>query len=272
MSDPRIPEGFRVEKRGSCCFIADRVLEEPLTQAGLDREEGWTDRLKAASDGPSRGKTARLRIAGQVLRLKQLRRGGATGRLWCDRFPGRGRLLRNVSLPEEARRRGVATPRAVALLLIQGPPGLHRGWLALEELEGAQDLANRFNSDGPPTIPELATVMQVVKAMHDAGVEHRDLNLGNLLIRSSGIETEAFVIDLDGARTHSRTLGFRRRQRSLRRLERSYVKWVETARQDPAVREAFYAEYAGDDPGLALRLSRGRAVGRLGVRLHRYGR
>ncbi len=272
MSDPRLPEGFRGDWRGSRCFIADRVLHEPLVQAGLDGEEGWTDRLNAASNGPSRGKTARLRIAGQVVRLKQLRRGGLIGGLWCDRFPGRSRLLRNISLPEEARRRGVATPRAVALLLIQGPPGLHRGWLALEELEGAQDLAIRFNSDDPPTNAELAAAMQAVKSMHDAGIEHRDLNLGNLLIRSSGIETEAFVIDLDGARSHSRPLGFRRRQRSLRRLERSYVKWVEPARQDPAVREAFYSEYAEDDRGLALRLSRGRAVGRLGVRLHRYGR
>ncbi len=253
-------------------LISDRAFEEPLAQAGLDRVAGWTQRLSAASDGPSRGKTARLCVAGYVLRLKQLRRGGTFGRLWCDRFPGRGRLLRNFSLPAEARRRGVATPRAVALLLVQGPPGLHRGWLALEEVEGTLDLANRFNSDRPPTVPELAAVMNVVKAMHDAGIEHRDLNLGNLLIRSSGAEPEAFVIDLDGARSHSRALGFGPRQQSLRRLERSYVKWVDTARQDPAVRDAFYAEYAGADRGLALRLSRGRRKGRLGIRFHRYGR
>ncbi len=272
MSGPRLPSGYRVVNRGACCFIVDGELEEPLTQAGLDRIAGWVERLNATGGGPSRGKTARLSIAGQVFRLKQLRRGGAFGRLWCDRFPGRRRLLRNLRLSAEARRRGVSTPRAVALLLVQGPPGLHRGWLALEEVDGAEDLASRFNSERPPTISELSAVMHVVKAMHDAGIEHRDLNLGNLLIRASGIEPQAFVIDLDGARSYSQALGFERRQRSLRRLERSYVKWVDTERQDPVVRDAFYAEYAGDDRGLAMRLSRGRRLGRLGVRLHRYGR
>ena len=103
--------------------------------------------------------------------------------------------------------------------------------------------------------------------MHDAGVEHRDLNLGNLLVRAGSTGIEAFVLDLDAARIHARPLGPRARRLALRRLERSYVK-ARRAESDDAVRNSFYDLYAADDTELAGKLSRGRRAGRLWIRLH----
>jgi tRNA A-37 threonylcarbamoyl transferase component Bud32 len=113
-------------------------------------------------------------------------------------------------------------------------------------------------------------VVALVRRMHDAGVDHRDLNLGNLLLREQDGEEAAFVVDLDRARLHVASIGFAARQRALRRLERSYVK-VCCGRAQESVRERLYASYAGANEALAARLERGRATGRLLIRLHALG-
>ena len=106
--------------------------------------------------------------------------------------------------------------------------------------------------------------------MHDRGLAHRDLNLGNLLIRR-GTAPQAFVIDLDRARLHVGPLGFHPRQRALRRLERSYVKSCVAGSVSEDVRNSIYTLYAADDRGLAARLEQGRYAGRAWISLHRLG-
>jgi hypothetical protein len=103
--------------------------------------------------------------------------------------------------------------------------------------------------------------------MHDAGVDHRDLNLGNLLLRASAAGVEAFIVDLDAARLCAGPLPFAARQRALRRLERSLVK-IGDGDPGEQSRARLYEAYAGDDAGLAQRLGRGRRVGRMWIHLH----
>ncbi len=208
--------------------------------------------------------------SGRVLRLKRLRRGGWMAALWRDHFIGEGRALDNLSVSVEAGRRGVATPPVLALLLVQSVGGLVRAWLAIEELADTVDLQSCFHSDQPPTRAELEAALGVVRRMHDRGLEHRDLNLGNLLIRRSAAP-QAFVIDLDRARLHVGPLGFHPRQRALRRLERSYVKSGGAGSVSEDVRSSIYTLYAADDRGLAARLEQGRDAGRVWISLHRLG-
>jgi aminoglycoside phosphotransferase (APT) family kinase protein len=151
---------------------------------------------------------------------------------------------------------------------------LHRAWLATEFLPGAVDLAQRRRVGPVPSRRELAAAMHVVRKMHDAGVEHRDLNLGNLLVRAGGeMEPEAFVVDLDAARLHDRPLDFGLRLRALRRLERSHVKLSLRAGtpRDDATRELYADLYAAGDARLAERLRRARPRTRLLIRLHTLG-
>ena len=122
----------------------------------------------------------------------------------------------------------------------------------------------------PPSREEMAAVMEFVRRIHDAGLDHRDLNLGNLLIRGGGRNAEVFVVDLDGARLHDAPLDYRPRQRALRRLERSYVKVCRAAPDDESRRE-IYEHYAGEDTELAARLERGFPAGRFWIRLHALG-
>jgi 3-deoxy-D-manno-octulosonic acid kinase len=248
---------------------------QAVTASGLDDPQRWADLLAAAEQGaPGRGATSRLELTrGRCVVLKQMRRGGLAGPLWRQRFPGTQRLMQNLSVPLEAARRGVATPAAIALLLVPGPPGLYRGWLAVEEIEGAEDLASRVIRGEPPRADEWAATAKLVRSMHDAGLEHRDLNLGNLLVRG-GPETglEVFVVDLDRARLHEGALPFRLRQSALRRLERSYLKLSGgIAAWDGSKAASWYGLYAAEDRELEDRLRRGRATGRFWVRLHRLG-
>ena len=240
---------------------------EEAVAAGLLRPETWEAHL--AGGGAGRGRAGRLLFPdGTSLALKRMRRGGSLAWLWRDRFLGRGRLIRNMTVAREAIARGVPTPAPVALLTAGGPPGLFRAWLATETVEGARDLAAllRERAVGPA---QVAASLRAVRAMHDAGIEHRDLNLGNLLLRSGPSGPEAFVIDLDRARVLPRALSRRARQAALRRLERSHVKLFGVPGPFGADGAEWYEGYAAGDPELARYLAAGREVGRLRLALHR---
>lgn len=267
------PEGFVVRKGPAGLLLATERLLGPLVAAGLHDPEAWRVLCGGkAARTPGRGGAGRARLGdGTRLVVKQMRRGGLAGRFWRDRFPGAERLLDNLRAPLEAAKREIPTAAPLALLVVPGTGLLRRGWLAVEEIEDAKDLATLFRTGFPPSELELHAVVSLVHRMHDAGLEHRDLNLGNLLVRAGrGGKPEAFVIDLDRARLRDRPLPFRLRQRSLRRLERSAAKLaLECGLVEAAT--PWHRLYAAGDPRLARRLARGRAVGRILLALHRAG-
>jgi 3-deoxy-D-manno-octulosonic acid kinase len=264
----RPPAGFEAHRRATGLLVAATRHSAALLAAGLDDPRRWEPYLDAESrERPGRGATARLELAdGLPLRLKQMRRGGLAAGLWRGvDFRGTRRLVDNLRVPAEASRRGIATPSPMALLIVPGGQGLNRGWLAVEEVVGAVDLARRIESGPPPTGDELSATMRLVRRMHDSGLEHTDLNLGNLLLRAeAGGSPEPFVIDLDGARLHDGGLSPRRRLMALVRLERSYLRVC----GHQAVRGRFgygpwYELYADGDPVWEKRLRRWSSLARL---------
>ena len=215
---------------------------------GLADRSRWED-LIATGRAAGRGRIVSIEKSGCRVTLKQLRRGGVAGPIWRDRFFLRTRLTANLSIPTLARGRGVATPAALALLVVSGPPGLWRGWLAIETVVHARDMRQHVLEQAP-TAAEWAAVLSVARGLHDVGIEHPDLNLGNLLIDASG---KAWVIDLDGCTVHAQALDVDRRIDAVRRIERSYLKTC--FRNDVAVDPEIEwpAAYAPDDAGLAAR-------------------
>ncbi len=263
------PEG------GSSALIVAEAWDGPVRGAGLDRREGWLDRLAPSVAGSGRGASATLALEPGVLRLKALRRGGLAGKLWRDRHADLDRLLDNLRLPAACIERGLSTPEPVALLLESAGRGLYRGWLATREIEQAVDLAAWLRgdrTDAPIDAAGLDAAMGAVRKMHDIGFEHPDLNLGNLLLRRRAGEDgyESFVIDLDKGRLHPGALPVALRRRALLRLERSYRKlFGERGPLDDI--ERLYRAYAGGDAELAAAVTSGRTVGRWLMALHRLG-
>ena len=223
-------------------------FEEAADELGLGKRSRW-ESLIAGGKAAGRGRIAFVENSSRHMTLKQLRRGGALGSLWRDRFPSRERLTANLSTPTLARERGVSTPAALALLLVSGPPGLWRGWLALETVPRARDMMQRVLQQ-TPTAEVWGEVLAVVHSLHDAGIDHPDLNLGNLLLDEDG---KAWVIDLDGCSVHSTTLDTDRRIDAIRRVERSYLKtcFLNDVTTDQAIH--WPAAYAPGDAVLAAR-------------------
>jgi len=267
------PEGFQILNGEGGALFARRELAQQLLDLQLGAPQGWRRLLSAAPRASGRGPVARLRLpGGERLLLKQLLRGGLAGRLRRELFAGTGRLLDNLRLPIEADRRGIPTPPPAALLLAPGPGGLFRGWLAVAEIAGARDLAEIYASGCAPSEKELRAAISLVRLMHEAGLGHRDLNFGNLLVRGAAGECAAYVIDLDGAAFSEGPLPLGRRRAALRRLERSYVKQVTTSggKAMQAERDRIYELYAAGERAMAAAVQRGRALGNFQIFLHRF--
>jgi len=263
----RLPDGFVLDRDDGCISVVRADEREPFRRQGLHAAAAWHALLVPTRQVSGRGGVARIQpSAGRSWVLKRMRRGGLLAPLWRDRYLGTARLMDNLVAPLRARRANIPTAAPVGLLVRPVGWGLVEGWLAFEEIEGGIDLATRFRGSQPPTREELACAMDVVRSMHDAGIDHPDLNLGNLLLCVREERSAAFVIDLDRATFHDAALDFGRRQRAIRRIERSLLKIC-----GDSVTVPWQRLYAADDSALAARLERGRRVGGLWLRLHELG-
>jgi tRNA A-37 threonylcarbamoyl transferase component Bud32 len=79
----------------------------------------------------------------------------------------------------------------------------------------------REDPPGPTRRKALIAAGEAVRGLHDAGVDHVDLNLKNILLAPDG---HAIVIDLDRCRMGKAALPWATRQRNLIRLLRSWTK------------------------------------------------
>lgn len=268
------PPGFVAHREGQYTLLARESQIRYFREAGLDDHWGWREKLARPVAGRGRGAVTRWTLPdGTRAVLKKMLRGGWAGPLWRRRFTGTRRLMANLSVPAEAARRGVPTAAPLALLLRRRLPGLYEGWLAVEEIPGVVDLHSRLAMDTPPGRDELKVVLDRVREMHDAGVEHQDLTVDNLLVRRTEAgEYEAFVIDLDRAVLHPGPLPFAVRQAGLRRLERSYLKrFPDGGSLGPDGDGIWYELYAEAHEILARQLEAGRGAGRAWLALHRIG-
>ncbi|HZN54905.1 MAG TPA: lipopolysaccharide kinase InaA family protein [Candidatus Polarisedimenticolaceae bacterium] len=270
---PAPPSGFSLRAAGRTALYVDAALEADPAALRLGSWDGWRAASQAVSGGSGRGGTAVIEGAGGARwRIKLMRRGGRLASLWKDRYPSASRLVAILAASVEARARGIPTPRPIALAVEAGPSGLVRGAMAFEEVEGGEDLARRVIGRAL-TRDDLAAVMRAVRRMHDGGMLHPDLNLGNLLLRGARPDaSDVLVIDLDRARFVSGPVAFGPRQAAIRRMERSCAKLTGVAGPlGPGTEDLWYSLYAGGDEALARRLARHRTAGRLSLALHRAG-
>jgi len=236
------PEGYRPVGRGAfrgfalpeCADWLASLLGEPRTVHGWAAERPSRERMQGrgatwAVPAPC-GAEAPSRWA-----VRHYLRGGLAAHALHDRYlrSGPNRPSMELSASEAARRRGVPTPRVVlGAWYLAGP--FYRADLVTEMIPSAMSLSEALRRDAERARqaggPEGsgADLMHVVgRLVRDAaarGLEHPDLNAGNVVVRTSAAEPEAWIIDLDGARVHdvpSASHGPRmmaRLERSLRKL------------------------------------------------------
>jgi 3-deoxy-D-manno-octulosonic acid kinase len=200
------------------------------------------------------GRGAAYRVAvgsGRRVVVRVCRRGGLIARFVRETYLGlRPRPLRELTLTEEARRRGVAAAEVLAAR-VEGRLA-YRGALVTSEVPSAATLldALRRAPDGAARERLAACAGRAIATLHAAGVFHADLNLTNILVHPGPGGTAIALLDFDRARLRNGPLSAAARRRNLRRLARSAAK-LDPARRlaGAAERRAFREAYVGDTPG-----------------------
>jgi hypothetical protein len=210
---------------------------EALLGIQIQRVNEWLDSHHWSAVGAGRGATVVMRPGlpgGAPLVVKGYRHGGLFGRLLPARYLSPARALRAIAASDSARRAGVPAPLVVAGAAERAFPLGCRLYEVSLEIPGSEPLDKALRLDGGSSAPLppgarsrrrllIEACGRSVRALHEAGIDHRDLNLANLLAAEGPRGPEVQVIDYDGARLGA-PLPLRRRLRALQRLYRSAVK------------------------------------------------
>jgi tRNA A-37 threonylcarbamoyl transferase component Bud32 len=142
-------------------------------------------------------------------------------------YLGGRRFLEEIRITTAAERRGIRVAPIVASVTRPASLGFCRHHYLVLEMQGEDlrvTLEGETGAGGPSRPRLLQAVAKALRALHDAGICHADLNLGNVIVIDSGEgEVEIGFVDLDTSRMVEST-GFRERMRNLMRLHRSALK------------------------------------------------
>ena len=197
---PDLPDGYEQRRTDEMTYVCRAGEHETIREMGLSSLKGIQALLASGNPG-GRGRISEVPppedLPGQTLILKQVVHGGLYARLNRERFLGPRRLLRQLRLVHKARERGVPTPDIGYMAWSHGRPC--RLYLATERVPASRSLEELLQDEGAGRQRGLALVAaaDAVREMHDAGLVHGDLNLGNLMVAQTERAPEGFVIDLD---------------------------------------------------------------------------
>lgn len=225
---------------------------------------------RQAAAGSGRGPVARFALAGIPAVGKRALHGGLLGPLLGGLYVGSRRALDQLGASVRLAQAGVPTPEILAVGS-RRMAGIFRAQaIVAREIAGARNLHELAgeNLSGARRREILDRAAGVLRDMHDAGFEHADLNLANLVWGRGRAGETLFVVDLERGRFRD-AMSVDRRIRSLARLVRSCEKWVPESHR-PSRREEvrFLLGYARGDHALvrALAAPLGRYRSRLGAR------
>lgn len=215
------PAGFVRHARGDALVVVAEELAAAAFAAGLDRP--WdVVAPRPAGPGTGRGPRGLVRLAsGDALLVKQYLRGGVPAKLNPDRYFGLRRFASELAVGRAARAAGLPVGETRGVVFRPARPGW-RAWGLVRLIDEATDLARLFGAaPGRADRVTWQRALAVIEAAHEAGLEHGDLNLGNLVARPDGA---VFIVDLDRARWWNGPVPARQRARVMARLARSVRK------------------------------------------------
>lgn len=219
----KVPEGFKRVQNGGRLALVRTDMENSLDLTNFSHPQS------EQSGFHGRGKlgTRDLGDGGAAL-IRRYHHGGALRALTGDLFfTWPPRPFHELAVTEEARRRGVSTVEPLAALVEPLAGIFYRGWLVTRRLDGARDAWAIAQDEDIPAAERavwLKAAAAAVCRMHRLGLDHRDLNLKNILLRREAGGWRGYIIDLDKARLFSDSVPSERVERNLTRLARSIRK------------------------------------------------
>jgi len=167
-----------------------------------------------------RGQAYFLNFGGRDMVLRPFRRGGLFGKVNRDLYWNTGlensRSMQEFNLLKWMFGEGLPVPRVVAARMVPFGPA-YRAALITERIPTARPLEEVLR-EKPLEQHDWALVGHVVRMMHDAGVDHSDLNCRNILFDH---DHKVWLIDFDKCR---RRPSGSWTSANLERLKRSLVK------------------------------------------------
>lgn len=198
----------------------EQLLKEPIEKA-FDANY-WQNEGKVIGSATGRGTTWFVQTETVAAALRHYRRGGLFGKLVTDSYWFNGwqntRSYKEFQLLKQLREAGVNVPRPIAACAIR--TGLtYRADLLSEKVANARDLV-AILQEAPLSAEMYQKIGREIRKMHDAQVNHTDLNIHNILIDD---QQQVWIIDFDKCYQQS---GDDWKQGNLERLKRSFVKEV----------------------------------------------
>ncbi len=222
-----VPPGYVVHRVGETWLVFDAKFAPELVSLRLADPDA---RKRLFARAPKRGRgsvpSVSLRRDAHVI-LRRYQHGGLLGGLTGSLYLGPGRALDELHVTARAEALGAPVPHVLCLALWPAAGPFWSALIGTREERNARDLLEALlaASDAGARRALLREVGAAVRKLHDAGVDHRDLQLHNILVVEDGGARRIVVVDLDKAVYHSRgALSPRLRARNLGRLTRSAVK------------------------------------------------
>ncbi|BCN22988.1 3-deoxy-D-manno-octulosonic acid kinase [Vibrio alfacsensis] len=212
----------------SVIWFDDELISDP-TLAIFDANY-WQSQNRVVGSAKGRGTTwfvqlesmqvESMQIDGMQAALRHYRRGGLFGKLVNDHYWFAGweqtRSAQEFRLLQRLIDAGVNVPRPIAARAVKS--GLtYQADLLSERIPNARDLVSILQEKPLPSAMYQKIGQEIAK-MHQANVNHTDLNIHNILIDAQG---KVWIIDFDKCRQE--TSGDWKKH-NLDRLERSFLK------------------------------------------------
>lgn len=189
-------------------MVRDVLREEPLyayaarvaTGVGVEVDAGTGG---AVLEGRAPVYALPFGLAGERVVVRHAMRGGLLGRVLRDRFLPPTRVARELAASFRLRLMGVPTPEVLAVATYPAGPLFRRADIMTAFTPGA-DLAAVFGDprNDAQRRPLLDAVARLLTRLTEAGAQHPDLNLKNVLVTSTESGYVAHVLDVDRVHFH----------------------------------------------------------------------
>ncbi|GAL37589.1 3-deoxy-D-manno-octulosonic acid kinase [Vibrio maritimus] len=212
-----------IQENNAVYWFDETLLKEPVQR--VFEPEYWQAQQRVLGSAQGRGTTWFVQTETVAAALRHYRRGGLFGKLVKDQYWFSGweqaRSYQEFQLLNILIEAGVNVPRPIAARAMKIGP-YYRADLLSEKVPNARDLV-AILQEGPLSSEMYQKIGAEIRKMHDAQVNHTDLNIHNILIDNTD---KVWIIDFDKCFIQQ---GDDWKLANYERLKRSFEKEVQRA-------------------------------------------